>query len=148
MKTFTQLATFGVMFGVAAAHLPAQAQQYAAMTPAIIEPAAGATVPSPVTVSYGVSPADTGQNSSNAVTPPSSGHHRKLHAYLVIDSAVPAAGVTLQPDADHVAFPVGQRDVSVALAPGHHELQIVFVNKAGQVSRHIPPSAPVSISVK
>jgi hypothetical protein len=98
-----------------------------------------------VVVSYGLADA---QAAPPAGTPAPGHHHRMPHAFLVIDSSTPVAGSQLQPDADHVAFPAGQRQLSIPLPPGHHELQVVFVNRQGMVAIHVPPSAVVSISVK
>ena len=130
-------ALISASFAITGAQL-AQAQQYSSIKPAITAPSAGAAVASPVTVSYSLGAA--GQS-------PGGADHHMPHAYLVIDAASPAAGSSIQPDADHVAFPAGQFALSVPLAAGHHQLQIIFVNRKGQVSSHIQPSAPVSISV-
>ncbi len=46
-----------------------------------------------------------------------------------------------------MAFPAGQAELSIPLAAGPHQLQVVFVNRKGMVTRHFEPSAPVSISV-
>jgi hypothetical protein len=139
-KRFAGVAFFGAVLGFAGSHT-AMAQQYTRWTPAITAPAPGASVPSPVTVAYGLADAQA--------VPPATGHHHRMpHAFLVIDSATPVAGSQLQPDADHVAFPAGQRQLSIPLPPGHHALQVVFVNRQGRVAIHVPPSAVVSISVQ
>jgi hypothetical protein len=139
--------------GLLSTQLPALAQQWTPPTPSITAPGPGASVSSPVTVSYSLAFPGSGQASAGAApggTGPGSwgGHHKPPQAFLVIDSATPAAGSGIQADATDIAFPVGQTQLSVPLAPGHHQLQIVFVNRKGLVSSHIPPSTPVSISVQ
>lgn len=144
-KRVAGIAFFAAALGFAAAHT-ATAQQYARWTPAITAPSPGASVASPVTVSYGM--ADASQSAPPGGAPPAGRHHRVPHAFLVIDSVTPVAGSELQPDADHVAFPAGQRQLTIPLPPGHHELQVVFVNRQGMVAIHVPPSAAISISVQ
>ena len=140
----------GAAVFLAGAQLPALAQQYAPATPAITAPSAGASVSSPVTVTYSLGDSGSGQmgGGSGSGNPSWGAHHRRPHAFLVIDSATPAAGSSIQADADHVAFPKGQFQLSVPLAPGHHQLQVVFVNKQGEVSSRLQSSASVSISVQ
>ena len=130
--------------GLLGAQLPALAQQWTPPTPSITAPATGASVGSPVTVSYSLN-FPGGAPPSGA---PGLGHHKPPQAFLVIDSATPAAGSGIQATPSDIAFPTGQTALSVALPPGHHQLQIVFANRKGLVSSHIPPSAPVSISVQ
>ncbi len=143
---------FAVSF--AGAVLPAQAKA-PHVASAITAPSAGASVSSPVTVAYSLSEdasaggtaAPQPSGSSWPATAPQSGPKHLPQAYLVIDSPAPAAGSAIQADADHVAFPLGQYQLSVPLAAGQHQLQVVFVNRKGIVTRHFLPSAPVSISV-
>jgi Domain of unknown function (DUF4399) len=132
--------------GLFGAQLPALAQQWTPPTPSITAPATGASVSSPVTVSYGLSFPGGGQ--APVGDAPADGHHKPPQAFLVIDSATPAAGSGIQATPDDIAFPTGQTALGIALPPGHHQLQIVFATRKGLVSRHIPPSAPVSISVQ
>lgn len=141
LKKLFGAALIGASLAPSAA-LPALAQQYAPPMPVITTPVAGASVASPVTVSYSLGDGGSGQPAWGQ-----GGHHHS-HAWLVIDSATPAAGASLQADADHIAFPEGQFQLSVPLSPGKHQLQIVFINRKGMVSARIQPSAPVSVSVQ
>ncbi len=118
----------------------ADAGQWVPPTPVITSPDAGASVSSPVTVTFGLQKAG-----SDAVK---AGNHPKMHALLVIDSPPPAPGSSVQADAEHVAFPAGQLQLSVPLTAGKHQLQVVIINKAGLVAKRVPPSAAVSISVQ
>jgi hypothetical protein len=155
IKQVFRAAFFGASLAISSAALPALAQQYTPLAPVITAPSASASVASPVTVSYSLGDGDYGQQAGGGQggygggwSGGSGGHHHTPHAYLVIDSATPAAGSSIQADADHIAFPAGQFQLSVPLSPGQHQLQIVFINRKGQVSGHIRPSAPVSISVQ
>ena len=138
--------------GLLGAQLPALAQQWTPSTPptpSITAPATGASVGSPVTVSYSLNfPGGAPPSGASAAGAPGFGHHKPPQAFLVIDSATPAAGSGIQATPSDIAFPTGQTALSVALPPGRHQLQIVFANRKGLVSSHIPPSAPVSISVQ
>jgi hypothetical protein len=135
--------------GLLGAQLPALAQQWTPPTPSITAPATGASVGSPVTVSYSLNfPGGAPPSGAPAAGAPGFGHHKPPQAFLVIDSATPAAGSGIQATPSDIAFPTGQTALSVALPPGRHQLQIVFANRKGLVSSHIPPSAPVSISVQ
>lgn len=130
--------------GLLGAQLPALAQQWTPPAPSITAPGPNASVSSPVTVSYSL-------NFPGGAPPagaPGGGHHKPPQAFLVIDSATPAAGSNIQATPSDIVFPTGQTALSVALPPGQHQLQIVFANRKGLVSSHIPPSAPVNISVQ
>ena len=91
----------------------------------------GQRVKSPVLVQFGlagmgIAPAGTMVENT--------GHH-----HLVIDSALPAAGVPIPMDATHVHFGKGQTEASVTLTPGTHTLQLVVGDAA-----HIPHEPPVA----
>jgi hypothetical protein len=138
-KNIMTVACFGAALGLAGFATQAAAQGKPTETPIIQTPAAGAAVSSPVTVSYQLS------------SPPpatASGKPRPPPAFLVIDAPLPATGTTVYPDAQHVPFPKGEYQLSVTLAPGQHQLQIVLVNHKGLVTKHFQPGAPVNITVK
>lgn len=96
-----------------------------------IEPADGATVPSPFKVSFGlhgmgVAPAGVNQ--------PNTGHH-----HLLINSPEIDLGMPL-PATDQVRhFGGGQTEAMVELEPGHYTLQLVLGDYA-----HIPHDPPVA----
>lgn len=96
----------------------------------IIEPADGATVPSPFKVSFGlhgmgVAPAGVNQ--------PNTGHH-----HLLINSPEVDLGMPL-PTTDQVRhFGGGQTEAMVTLEPGSYTLQLVLGDYA-----HIPHDPPV-----
>jgi hypothetical protein len=125
----------------------ALAQSYSPPAPVIIAPAAGASVSSPLIVSFG--PGNQANASAGSGGNPQMGgqHHHGGQAYLVVDQSALAAGDAIAADPQHIAFPPGQHQINVSLAAGPHQLQIVFANHEGEVSSHIPPSAPVTVTV-
>ena len=95
-----------------------------------ITPQDGASVPSPVTVRFGLS----GMGVAPAgVDHPSTGHH-----HLVIDAPTPAPDRPVPADANHVHFGKGQTEVTIELPPGRHVLQLVLGDKL-----HVPHDPPV-----
>ena len=103
---------------------PADARLY------IISPADGATVSSPVTIRFGlhgmgVAPA--------GVASPNTGHH-----HLIVDAELPSLHLPLPADERHIHFGGGQTEVTLDLAPGSHELQLVFADQ-----NHIPHDPPL-----
>ena len=126
---------------VTALATPAKAQEHPEREALIVSPADGAAVTSPVTVTFGLQSDDSpsGQNGNRHWTP---------HAFLAIDAPTPAVGTPIQSGNQYVPFPAGQTQMSVALSPGQHRLQIVMVNREGSVSKHIFAAAPIAITVQ
>jgi hypothetical protein len=97
----------------------------------IIEPAAGATVASPVTIKFGaegiaIEPAGEIKNGS--------GHH-----HLLIDTpSLPPLDQPLPFSDTILHFGQAQTEASVNLAPGPHTLQLVLAG-----GNHIPHNPPV-----
>jgi hypothetical protein len=94
----------------------------AAPTIAIVEPADGATVSSPVKLRFavqGMSVAPAGD------VVPNSGHH-----HLLIDTGPIPAGEVVPSDATHLHFGDGRTVVEVTLSPGTHKLTAQFADGA------------------
>lgn len=103
---------------------PADAELY------IISPADGATVSSPVTIRFGL----RGMGVAPAgVASPDTGHH-----HLIVDAELPPLGLPLPADERHIHFGGGQTEVTLDLAPGAHELQLVLADQ-----NHIPHDPPL-----
>ena len=98
---------------------------------AISSPTDGATVSGPVTVTH---------TSSNPARGP-------RQVFLLIDQPAPQPGESITADQDHVAFPDGQTQLSVTLAPGLHTLQLATINREGKIGRRFVAEAPVSVIV-
>ena len=82
-----------------------------------ISPADGDTVKGPVTVRFGlrgmgVAPAGTVAEGT--------GHH-----HLIVDAPLPAAGLPIPNDANHLHFGKGQTETTLDLPPGQHTLQLL-----------------------
>lgn len=105
----------------------------------IISPANGATVDSPVTISFGLSGmgvAPAGTDTANT------GHH-----HLLVDGkALPVGGVPMGSQVKH--FGGGQTETRITLAPGSHSLQLMLGDKNHVL--HNPPlvSEKVMITVR
>jgi hypothetical protein len=142
-KKWTAMALLGASLSFAGPLAPslALAQNVPSRSLVIASPAAGASVSSPVTVSIGFAGSGSGSTMGGQ-------HPHKGQAYLVVDAPTPAAGAAITADAEHIAFPAGQRQLSVSLPAGQHHLQVVAVNHAGDISSRVQPSAPVTITVQ
>jgi hypothetical protein len=97
---------------------------------AITSPANGATVKSPVKVTFAIegmtlAPAGTAD--------PNSGHH-----HLLIDTDLPALDQPIPKDANHVHFGKAQTEADVELPPGTHTLQLLLGD-----ANHVPHDPPV-----
>lgn len=98
---------------------------------AIVSPANGATVKSPVKVQFSIegmdlAPAGTAQ--------PNSGHH-----HLLIDTGLPEdLNQPVAKDEQHLHYGQAQTEAEVTLAPGSHTLQLLL----GDVN-HVPHDPPV-----
>jgi hypothetical protein len=104
--------------------------------PAILAPADGATVSSPVTVV--VSP------SAGAMTTAVQGGGMNMeagsHLHLLVDSPLPKPGSAVPMDARHIHLMHGESKVNVPLAPGRHTLQLLM----GAPGHLVPPNPRVS----
>ena len=97
---------------------------------AITSPAAGATVKSPVTVTFSLegmtlAPAGTSE--------PNTGHH-----HLLVDADVPALDQPIPKDANHLHYGQAQTEAQVELTPGQHTLQALLGD-----GNHVPHDPPV-----
>lgn len=119
---------------LALSHLVAPA--WANDTPAILAPADGATVSSPVTVV--VSPG------AGAMTTAAQGGGMNMeagsHLHLLVDSPLPKPGSAVPMDAQHIHLMHGESKVNVPLAPGRHTLQLLM----GAPGHLVPPNPQVS----
>lgn len=102
----------------------------------------GATVSSPVTIHFGIKGmgvAPAGVDKANT------GHH-----HLIVDAAFEGEALmeAIPSDENHRHFGGGQTEVTLALPPGKHTLQLVFADM-----NHVPfappvMSAPITITVE
>jgi len=97
----------------------------------ITSPADGATVSSPVTVTFAlegmaIAPAGSAE--------PNSGHH-----HLLVDTGLPPLDQPIPTDANHIHFGKGQTEAQVELAPGTHTLQLLLGD-----ANHVPHDPPVA----
>jgi hypothetical protein len=101
---------------------------------AITSPANGATVKSPVTVTFaieGMTLAPAGTNE------PGTGHH-----HLLVDTGLPALDQPIPKDANHIHYGQGQTEAQVELAPGQHTLQLLLGD-----GNHVPHDPPVASEI-
>jgi len=131
MKSFmSRAALAGLMMGVsvlASAATPAPAGAEVS----IVSPKDGATVPQTVVVKFAVENialAPAGDTTKNT------GHH---HLLIDVDE-LPAAGVPIPSDANHVHFGKAQTQAEVTLTPGKHTLQLELGD-----SNHMPFDPPI-----
>lgn len=113
-------------------------------TPAILAPADGANVSSPVTVV--VSP--------SAGTMTSAPHGKSMnmgsgsHLHLIVDAPSLEPGSAVPMDAQHIHLMHGEAKVLVPLAPGRHTLQLLMGAPGHLVPPHPQVSEIVTINVK
>lgn len=91
----------------------------------------GATVQSPLTVSFGLDGMDVVPAGTRA---PQSGHH-----HIIIDAELPPMNLPIPADANHVHFGDGSTSTTLELAPGEHTLQLLLGDHL-----HIPHQPPVT----
>lgn len=96
----------------------------------IIAPADGATVSSPVTVTFGAENIEVMAAGNNT---PGSGHH-----HLLINTPLPELGLPIPKSDQHVHFGAGQTETTLELEPGQYELRLLFGDHL-----HIPHDPPV-----
>ncbi|MEO0326867.1 MAG: DUF4399 domain-containing protein [Myxococcota bacterium] len=96
-------------------------------------PADGATVTSPVALSFGIEGMD--------VAPAGTPHEHGGHHHLVIDSELPATDAPIPADQPerYKHFGDGSTETSLELAPGEHTLQLILGDHS-----HIPHDPPVT----
>jgi len=97
----------------------------------IVSPAEGATVPSPVTVRFGLS--------GMGVAPAGVQHASTGHHHLIIDAPLPDPGKPIPSDDHHRHFGGGQTQVQLELEPGTHTLQLLLGDHL-----HVPHDPPVA----
>lgn len=143
--------TFGLSIIFVCAALAAVAQETPSPAGAkvyIQSPEAGATVKSPVTVSFGLS----GMGVAPAeVQVENTGHHHLLidrAPFGTGDAGAEETAYAIPADDNHRHFGKGQTEVTLDLAPGTHTLQLVM-GDYGHVP-HVPPvmSEQVTITVE
>ena len=105
-----------------------------------ITPSDGDTVANPVSVEFGISAMTVVKA---GVDEPHSGHH-----HLLIDTGLPALGLPIPADDNHVHFGDGSTSTEITLTPGQHTLRLLLGDH-----RHIPhdppvASAPITITVE
>lgn len=96
----------------------------------IVEPKDGATVSSPVTVTFGAENIEVIAAGNDA---PGSGHH-----HLLINAPLPDFGLPIPKSDQYVHFGGGQTETSLELEPGRYELRLLFGDHM-----HIPHDPPV-----
>ena len=99
-----------------------------------ITPADGATLSSPVSIEFGI---DGMQVVAAGVNETHTGHH-----HLLVDTDLPASGLPIPADANHIHFGDGSTATTLELAPGKHTLQLLLGDHL-----HIPHSPPVASEV-
>ena len=98
---------------------------------AILSPADGASVTSPVKVVFGLS----GMGVAPAgVNYPGTGHH-----HLIVDAKLPPLNRPIPADANHIHFGGGQTEVELDLPPGQHTLQLILGD-----ANHVPHDPPIT----
>ena len=105
--------------------------------PAILAPAPGATVASPVTVTI--------KPGGMAAMP---GMAQGAHLHLIVDAPLPAAGTTIPMDAHHIHLMHGETGTTLTLAPGPHTIQLIEGGMSHGVAADAPHSDPVTFAVK
>ena len=101
-----------------------------------VSPADGATVTSPVAISFGIEGMD--------VAPAGTPHEHGGHHHLVIDSELPAFDAPIPANApeQYKHFGDGSTETTLELAPGEHKLQLILGDHS-----HIPHDPPVTSEV-
>ncbi|MEO8777520.1 MAG: DUF4399 domain-containing protein [Rhodanobacter sp.] len=106
-------------------HAPASAKVY------IISPSDGATVGREVTVRFGLK--------GMGVAPAGVDKEHTGHHHLLLDvKTLPAAGLPIPADAQHIHFGGGQTQTTLKLAPGTHTLQLELGDR-----NHVPFDPPL-----
>ncbi len=128
--------TADAIFVFALACMPAAALAGDA-APAILSPAPGATVSSPVTVT--ISPG--GSTDAMDMAMPGMAHG---HLHLIIDAPLPAPGARIPMDKKHLHLMHGETRKIIQLSPGQHTIQLI----AGSAGHAVPQDAAHSEVVR
>lgn len=128
--------------GLVLSHLVGPA--WADKAPAILAPADGTTVSSPVTVV--VSP--SAGTMTTAAQSGSMNMEAGSHLHLLVDSPLPKPGSVIPMDARHIHLMHGESKVEVPLATGHHTLQLLMGASGHLVPAHPQVSGVVTVNVK
>jgi hypothetical protein len=112
--------------------------------PAILSPAPGAVVTSPVTVT--ISPGG-GSAAMDMAMPGMSGMaHGHLH--LIIDAPLPPTGAHIPMDKRHLHLMHGETSKTISLPPGQHTIQLIAGSAGHAVPKDAAHSDPVTFTVK
>lgn len=106
----------------------------------LLQPAAGATVTSPVTFKFGLAGMDI---SPAGTEKPNSGHH-----HLLINQKLADPKATIPADDTHRHFGKGQTEASIELKPGTYTLQLVLADHNHIPHDPIVQSEVITITVK
>lgn len=96
----------------------------------IVSPVDGATVNSPVSVEFGIR--------GYALAPAGTQDEGTGHHHLLIDTPLPALGMPIPADANHLHFGKAQTSTELELEPGTHTLQLLLGD-----GNHVPHSSPL-----
>jgi hypothetical protein len=122
----------------------------AAQTPGILQPKAGDTVTSPVTIVVNPDAPSSQAGAMEGMTgmgPMATGHHG-AHIHILIDAPPPAPGQRIPVDMHHLHLLHGETSKTVALPPGHHRIQLLVGTMGHQAGGAPSLSAPVDFTVK
>ncbi len=133
MKTAVAL----MLLGLALA--PAAAEEASIARPVILSPAEGATVASPVTVTFRLA----GPGSSGMA-----GMAHGAHLHLIVDAPLPPEGSNIPVDARHIHLMHGETATTLTLLPGRHTIQLIEGSMGHVVSAGAPHSDQVTFEVK
>lgn len=130
-------------------HATAQAQEmeHPRRRPELVMPADGAVVANPVTVAVGFIAPD-GQVKIPPAPPPGTPARPGPRMFLAVDVLPPQPGAPVPAGPQFVPFPEGQHQLQISLAPGQHQLVLIFVNRVGVVAPRMPPGRPVHVTVR
>lgn len=127
---FSVTAALFLVTGCAAVSDKAASMTGAGPVVSILSPANGATVSSPVNVTFGLE--------GMAVVPAGTEADNSGHHHLIIDADLPDLSLPIPATDNYKHFGGGQTEVALELEPGTHTLQLLMGDFA-----HIPHSEPV-----
>jgi len=140
MKAAAGVLIFG--FGI----MPVAARGADPVAPAILSPAPGAVVSSPVTVT--ITQGSAGPGGMAMAMPDMPGMSRGGHLHLIVDARLPAPGAQIPMDSHHIHLMHGETSKTLKLAPGKHTLQLIAGSVGHTVTANAPHSDPVSFEVR
>jgi len=85
-----------------------------------------------------------GPSEGTGLGPP---HKHGPHFVLLVDAPALDIGSAFKPDAQHIAFPAGIPQLTVALPPGQHHLLLQTLDHDGSISQRHPPES-ITVTVK